>query len=155
MKSVLTNARISPKKINLIAGMIRGKKAEEALTMLKFTPKKAAQMLYKIISSALANATNNFGQKREDLYIKSIIVNKGITYKRGLAVSRGRYHRILKRNSNVTVEVGLLDTTKQVKTSPGASQSSKKKEKTEDKKKEAPKKEAVKPAKKETKKEST
>lgn len=109
MKATLKNARISPKKMNLVAGLVRGAKVEDALNQLKFTPKKAAHLLYKLIASAAANATNNFAQDRDKLYVKSILVGKGITYKRGIPVSRGRYHPILKRNSNVRVEIGLLE----------------------------------------------
>ena len=105
MISSLKNARISPKKMNLVAELVRGQKAVDALNQLKFTPKKAAHILYKVISSAVANATNNRAQDADKLYIKSILVTKGTTYKRGLPVSRGRYHRILKRNSNIQVEV--------------------------------------------------
>lgn len=107
MKAILKNARISPKKMNLVAGLVRGKKANEALAQLKFTPKKGADILYKVLHSAISNATNNFRQKKENLVIKSILVTKGMTYKRGIPVSRGRYHPILKRNSHVVVEVGV------------------------------------------------
>lgn len=93
--------------MNLIAGLVRKKKAQEALDQLKFTPKKGAELLYKVLHSAVSNATNNFKQKKENLIIKSILVTKGMTYKRGIPVSRGRYHPILKRNSHVTVEVGI------------------------------------------------
>ena len=69
MKSSLKNARISPKKMNLVAGLVRGKKADEALAQLKFTPKKGAHLLYKVLSSAVSNASNNFKQKKENLYV--------------------------------------------------------------------------------------
>lgn len=108
MKASLKNARISPKKINLIAGLVRGQKAQEALDRLKLTPKKGAKVLYKVVASAVANASNNLDQKLENLFIKSIVVNKGVTFKRGIPISRGRYHPILKRNSNVTVEIGVV-----------------------------------------------
>lgn len=108
MKASLKNARISPKKINLIAGLVRGQKAQDALDRLKLTPKKGAKLLHKVVASAVANASNNLDQKIENLFIKSIIVNKGITFKRGIPISRGRYHPILKRNSNVTVEIGVV-----------------------------------------------
>lgn len=111
MKSHLKNARISPKKLNLVAGMVRGEKTHEALNQLKFTPKKGAKILHKLITSAVANATNNFEQNEENLYVKSIMVTKGVTYKRGLPVSRGRYHPVLKRNTNIVVEVGMIDPT--------------------------------------------
>lgn len=109
MKAILKNARISPKKMNLVAGLVRGKKANDALAQLKFTPKKGAELLYKVLHSAMSNATNNFKQKKEELYIKSILVTKGMTYKRGIPVSRGRYHPILKRNCHVVIEVGLQE----------------------------------------------
>lgn len=111
MKSYLKNARISPKKLNLVAGMVRGEKAKAALDQLKFTPKKGAKILHKLITSAVANATNNFEQTEDNLFVKNILVTKGVTYKRGLPVSRGRYHPVLKRNTNIMVEVGLLDPT--------------------------------------------
>lgn len=106
MKAELNSTRISPKKVNLVAGMVRGAMVEDALTQLKFTPKKAALLLYKVIASAAANAENNLKQKRSTLFIKEIIVNRGPTYKRGQPVSRGRMHPILKRTSHVSV---LLD----------------------------------------------
>lgn len=111
MKSSIKNARISPKKLNLVAGLIRGEKAQDALNQLRFTSKKGAKILHKLITSAVANAKNNYDQSEENLFIKSILVTKGVTYKRGLPVSRGRYHPILKRNTNVVIEVGMIDPT--------------------------------------------
>jgi|CXWL01.1.fsa_nt_gi large subunit ribosomal protein L22 len=111
MKAFLKNARISPKKMNLVAGMVRGKNVKVALDQLKFTPKKAAQILAKLITSAAANATNNFDLQMENLIIKEIRANKGMTYKRGMPVSRGRQHPILKRNTNLSVEVGIAGMT--------------------------------------------
>jgi len=111
MKSSIKNARISPKKLNLVAGLVRGEKAQDALNQLRFTPKKGAKILHKLITSAVANAKNNYDQNEENLFIKSILVTKGVTYKRGLPVSRGRYHPILKRNTNVIIEVGMIDPT--------------------------------------------
>lgn len=108
MRSILRNARITPKKANLVAGMIVGKKAEEALTFLKFTPKKAARILYKVVHSAVSNAVNNFDQKKENLVIKKAHINKGFVLKRGLPISRGQWHPLLKRNSHITVEVGVV-----------------------------------------------
>lgn len=107
MKAFLKNARISPKKMNLVAGMVRGKNVKLALAQLKFTPKKGAQILAKVIASAAANAKNNFDLDEENLIIKEIRANKGVTYKRGMPVSRGRSHPILKRNTNLSVEVGI------------------------------------------------
>jgi len=80
---------------------------EDALTDLRFTPKKGAKILYKIIASAAANAENNFKQERNQLYIKEVIVNEGTTYKRSMPCSRGRSHPILKRNSHITVKLDV------------------------------------------------
>lgn len=107
MRALLTNARISPKKANLIAGLVRGKKVNDALTQLKFTAKKGAKILSKVIHSALSNAINTFEQKSENLVIKSLLITKGVSLKRGIPISRGRYHPLVKRNSNITVEIGV------------------------------------------------
>ncbi len=103
MKAILRQVRISPKKANLVAALVRNKKVSEACDILKFTPKKAAPILKKIIESASANAENNFKQNKDELYIKEIIVTEGPTYKRSIPVSRGRVHPILKRTSHITV----------------------------------------------------
>jgi len=105
MKAFLKQVRISPKKVNLAAKLVRGKGVSEALTLLSFIPKRSAPVLKKLIESAAANAENNFKQKREGLTISSIMVNAGTTMKRGRPVSRGRWHPILKRTSHVSVEL--------------------------------------------------
>ena len=105
MKAVLRRIRISPKKANLVAGMVRGRKVNESLNLLKFMPKKGAKILYKVIHSAASNAKNNFKQSMDDLVVTKILVTKGPTYKRSLPISRGRVHPILKRTSHITVEV--------------------------------------------------
>lgn len=107
MKAILRKIRISPKKVNLVAGMVRGKKVNDALNFLKFIPKKGAKVLYKVIHSAAYNAKNNFKQSVDNLVITKILVTKGPTYKRSLPISRGRVHPILKRTSHITAEVGL------------------------------------------------
>ena len=111
MKAIARHVRISPKKANLVAGLVRGANAEEALAVLKFTPKKGAKLLYKVLRSAVANAENNFKQKKELLIVKEIIVTEGATLKRSVPISRGRMHPILKRNSHITVIVGLAEGT--------------------------------------------
>lgn len=107
MKAHLRQARISLKKANLVAGMVRGKKVTEALNLLKFMPKKGAQLLYKVVHSAASNAKNNYKQSFDDLIITRILVTKGMTYKRSIPISRGRVHPLLKRTAHITVEVGL------------------------------------------------
>jgi large subunit ribosomal protein L22 len=103
MKASLRNTRISPIKMNVIAELVRGSNAQEAITFLEFTPKKGAKILKKVIESALANATNNFKQKASDLIVKEIKVSKGFDMKRSVAGSRGRARPILKRSSHVHV----------------------------------------------------
>ncbi len=105
MKAILRQVRISPKKINLVASLVRRKGAKEAMEMLKFVPKKGAPILRKLIGSAVANAAANFKQDKESLVIKEIIVTEGTTYKRRMPVSRGRSYPILKRTSHISVKV--------------------------------------------------
>lgn len=118
MKSFLKQIRITSKKVNLVAALVRMKKVEEALDILKFTPKRSAPILRKLIASAAANAKNNFKQNISELYVKEIIVNEGATYKRSMPVSRGRAHPILKRTAHVTVKLDVLkpEKTENVKT---------------------------------------
>jgi large subunit ribosomal protein L22 len=105
MKSHLRDIRISPKKANIIAGMVQGKSAEESLVLLRFLPKKAAKVLFKVITSAVSNAENNDNQKVADLMIKQIIVNRGPVWKRHLPSTRGRALPIRKPTSHITVEL--------------------------------------------------
>ena len=105
MKAYGKNIRISPKKLRVVAEVIRGQNVNEALGFLKFAPKKGADLLYKILFSAVKNAENNDSQKAEDLYIDTLVITKGIVYKRGNPVSRGRMHPILKRTSNIKLEL--------------------------------------------------
>lgn len=105
MKANGKNLRISPKKLRVVAEVIRWKDSQEALNFLKFAPKKGADILYKILYAAVKNAENNDGQKWDTLFISSLIINKGIVYKRWNPVSRWRMHPILKRTSNINLEL--------------------------------------------------
>lgn len=105
MKAILRQIRISPKKANLVAALVRNKKALEAMDILKFTRKKSAPIIKKVLQSAIANAENNYKQDKESLYLKEIVVTEGPTYKRSVPVSRGRMHPILKRTSHITVKL--------------------------------------------------
>lgn len=116
MKAILRQIRIAPKKFNLVAALVRTKKVEDAVNILKFTPKKSARALRKLIESAAANAENNFKQKKSDLYIKEIIVNGGPTLKRSIPISRGRANPILKRTSNIIVKLDVLKETAKTET---------------------------------------
>jgi len=108
MKAFLKQVRISPKKVNVVAALIRGKKVSDALTQLKFTPKRSAPVVAKLIASAAANAENNFKQDKEKLIISKIIVNEGMTLKRGRPISRGRWHPIKKRTAKILVELSPI-----------------------------------------------
>jgi len=103
MKAILRAIRITPKKANLMAGLVRNQPAKEALTTLKYIPKKSAKIMYKLLASAIANAVHNFKQDENTLLVKEVIIGKGATFKRGVPVSRGRVYPILKRTSNITI----------------------------------------------------
>jgi len=105
MKANGKNIRISPKKLRVVAEVVRGMQAEEALKFLKFAPRKGADLLYKVVHSAVSNAVHNDKQKASELYLDTLIITKGIVYKRGRPVSRGRMHPILKRTSNIKLEL--------------------------------------------------
>ena len=98
-------ARISPQKARLVADQVRGMPVDRALEVLSFSQKKSAAIIKKILDSAIANAENNDNQKADTLYISTLIINKWIVYKRWNAVSRGRSHPILKRTSNIKLEL--------------------------------------------------
>lgn len=98
--------RISPQKVRQIVGAVKGKPVESGLNVLKFMPQKAAQMVEKIVRSAVANADQNPDIDVDSLVIKGIIVDEGPMLKRFRPRARGRASRILKRTSHITVIVG-------------------------------------------------
>jgi len=108
MKASVKHIRISPKKANLVAGLVRGKSAEEALTFLKFANKKGADILYKVVASAVANAENNDAKSKDNLVLSSVVVTKGRTLRRGIPASRGRVAPIKKRSSHLFVELSEI-----------------------------------------------
>lgn len=105
MKAVLKNYRQSPRKVRLIADLVRGKKVNDALATLLFVEKKASGPFAKVIMSAQANAVQA-GENADKLFIKMVAVNKGTVLKRFRARARGSAARINKRNSHITVELG-------------------------------------------------
>jgi large subunit ribosomal protein L22 len=98
----LTNIRQSPRKVRLVANLVRGKKVTVALNELSFLPKKAGVSIKNLIQSALANA-KNLNVEPNDLYIKEIRVDKGVTLHRIMPRARGRAFPINKRSSHVLV----------------------------------------------------
>src|SRR5512138_1595668 len=104
--AVLRTARISPQKARLVADQVRGLPAERAVSLLKFSDKKAAALIKKLVESAIANAENNAGADIDELKISTITVDEGPLLKRFMARAKGRGTRILKRTSHITVVVG-------------------------------------------------
>ena len=104
-KAVAKYVRIAPRKVRVVMNLIRGKNVADAFAILKFTPKVGADVIEKVLKSAVANAENNFDMNVDKLYISSAYVDQGPTLKRIHPRSRGQAFSILKRTSHVTVIV--------------------------------------------------
>lgn len=102
-KAFLKGARISARKVKIVIDTVRGKNVNEALASLKFTNKAAAPIVYKLVKSAVANATTNHGLDANKLVISEIFANQGPTMKRMMPRAQGRANVIRKRTSNITV----------------------------------------------------
>ena len=98
-------ARISPRKVKIVCDLIRDKDTELAKGILQHTPKHGADLLYKVLCSACANAENNHEMNPDALYVSETYANPGPILKRGMARARGGYARLLKRTSHITVVV--------------------------------------------------
>ncbi len=101
----LSHARISAQKARLVADQVRGLTAERASELLRFSPKKAAELVKKVLDSAIANAENNDGADIDELTVSKIYVDEGPSMKRFRARARGRGNRIIKRTCHITVMV--------------------------------------------------
>lgn len=101
----LKGARISAQKARLVADQVRGMSVDRADELLNFSAKKGAHIVRKVLLSAVANAENNLGADIDELTVSRIFVDEGPTLKRGRARAKGRYTRILKRTSHITVVV--------------------------------------------------
>ncbi len=104
-KAILKRFRQAPRKVRMVADMIRGRNVGDALSILRFQPRKAARMLSKVLTSAIANATHNEKADADDLVVKHVAIDPGPVEKRWLARSMGRANRINRRTSHVTIEV--------------------------------------------------
>lgn len=102
-KAIAKYVRMSYTKLKPVANLVRGKDLEEALTILKFTPGKAAELIEKVVKSAAANAENNHDMNPDNLYVAAINANQGPTMKRWRAGAQGRAGMILKRTSHIDV----------------------------------------------------
>ncbi|MEN3042644.1 MAG: 50S ribosomal protein L22 [Fervidobacterium sp.] len=104
-RAVARFVRISPRKARAVINSIRGKNVSEAFNILEFSPKKAARIVYNVLKSAVANATNNFGLSEDNLYVSACYVNDGPRMKRVWPRGRGRADIIQKRMSHITIIV--------------------------------------------------
>ncbi|MBL8318149.1 MAG: 50S ribosomal protein L22 [Burkholderiaceae bacterium] len=105
-KSIVRGVRLSADKGRLVADLIRGKKVDQALNILTFTPRKAAGIVKKALESAIANAEHNDGADIDELKVKAIYVEQGATLKRFRARAKGRGNRISKGTCHIYVTVG-------------------------------------------------
>jgi large subunit ribosomal protein L22 len=103
--ATLKYLKASPQKVRLVADLVRGKKVEEALSILRFTRKSCAKDLEKLVRSAIANAENNLNADVDELVVSKIYVNEGPREKRVQPAPMGRAYRIQKRKAHVTVHV--------------------------------------------------
>lgn len=105
VRAVAKNVSISPRKVNLVLELIRGKKAGEALTMLNFTPTPTAKAVAKVVKSAMANAEHNYQLSPSELRITGAFADKGQTLKRFRPRSRGQTSPLLKRHTHIKIIV--------------------------------------------------
>lgn len=102
-RAIAKHVRISPYKVRIVLDIIRGKGYREAVAILENTPKSASEPVKKVLMSAAANAENNLGYSKDNLYVAACYADQGPTLKRVQPVSKGRAYRILKRTSHITV----------------------------------------------------
>ncbi|MCX8075086.1 MAG: 50S ribosomal protein L22 [Clostridia bacterium] len=102
-RAQLNNARISARKVKIVIDVIKGKKATEAMAILKYTNKAAAPMIAKLLKSAIANAKNNHSMNETTLYVAEAYANQGPTMKRIMPKAKGSADRIRKRTSHITI----------------------------------------------------
>lgn len=104
-QAVLRFVRVSPQKARLVADQVRGLPVDRALSLLKFSNRKAAEIIRKVLESAIANAENNQGADIDELKVAEIFVDGGPVMKRIKARAKGRADRVLKRTSHITIRV--------------------------------------------------
>ena len=105
VRATAKTVRIAPRKVRLVLDLIRGKKADEDMAILKFTPNRGAEVALKVLKSAIANATHNNQLDEDKLYVKACYANEAVTLKRYMPRAKGRAYGINKRCSHVTVVV--------------------------------------------------
>ncbi len=113
--ATLKNYRQAPRKVRLIAGLIKGREAKEALTILRFTPKRASLPIVKLLESALSNVRNAGASDKDSFRIANMTVDKGVVMKRSMPRARGRAFPIKKRTSHVTITIERMETAPKAK----------------------------------------
>ncbi len=108
MYAHLSSARLAPKKANLMAKMVRGLSVPDAMELLRKTSKKSARLFEGVLRSAIANAEHNFKQDAQSLVLKTVVVNQGTAYRRGIPMARGRVRPIRKFLCHITITLGHL-----------------------------------------------
>ncbi|MCE9633917.1 MAG: 50S ribosomal protein L22 [Methylophilales bacterium] len=106
VSAILKGVHLSPQKARLVADMVRGKKVDQALNILTFCPKKGADIIKRVVESAIANAEHNEGADIDELKVTTIYVDKGMVMKRIRPRAKGRAGRIIKPTCHITVMVG-------------------------------------------------
>jgi large subunit ribosomal protein L22 len=106
VSAILRGTRLSSQKARLVADLVRGKRVDQALNILTFSPQKAAFTIKKVLESAIANAEHNEGADIDELVVKTIYVDQGPTLKRFTARAKGRGNRISKPTCHIVVTVG-------------------------------------------------
>lgn len=104
-KAHQNNVRVSAKKAKLVCDLVRHKSVADAFKILQLTPQKSAKLLFKLLSSAVANAVNNHGMDGEKLYVFHVVANQGRTYKKVMPRAKGRSDLMRKRTTNFVVQV--------------------------------------------------
>lgn len=107
MKAHLRSVRIAPKKANLIAKMVRGMAVMDAVEALRLTHKKAARLIEGLLRSVIANTSHNLKQDPQTMIIKTIVVNQGQAFRRGVPKARGQVRPIKKFLSHISIELGF------------------------------------------------
>ena len=102
-RATLKYARISARKVKIVADLLRGKEINEALAIVKFTPKASSEIIEKLLKSAIANAENNHNMTSNNLYVDQIYANQGPTLKRIRPAAKGSAVRIRKRTCHITI----------------------------------------------------
>jgi large subunit ribosomal protein L22 len=115
VRAIARHIAISPQKVRLVVNVVRGKKAEEALELLRFMPQKAAEPVYKLIQSAVSNAEQNYGLEIDELFVSKIYADDGprrrLAPYGGRFGARGRFKPIMRRSSHITVVLAEREVT--------------------------------------------